>query len=269
MNDNYRQFFGFKSEPFPTDMDAADILETSQVVQTRDRFDYAVNLGAVAVITGEIGSGKTTAVRYAVSKLHPSAYKPFYITATTGSILELFRLFLNELGIETAGHSRAAMIKRIKTEIVELCRGKKLKTVLVIDEASLLRLEVFCELHTLCQFDMDTKPFLPMILVGQSNLTDKLLYPGSQPLASRVVGRGHLEGVERRMMEQYLVHHLDLTGAQTQLFDESAITAIHQGSAGLFRKANHLARGSLIAAARKKSTRVTADHVRLASTEIF
>jgi len=269
MNNNYGNFFGFKSKPFPSDIDAADILKTDQVAATCNRFNYAVDLGAVAVITGEIGSGKTTALRYAVAKLHPSAYKIFYITATTGSILELFRLFLNELGIDTASHSRAAMIKRIQTEILEISRSKKIKTVVVIDEASLLRLEVFSELHTLCQFDMDTKPILPIILVGQSNLTDKLLYPGSQQLASRVVGRGHLEGSDRKAMEQYLAHHLDLAGVQAGLFDESAITAIHQGSGGLFRKANHLARGALIAAARKKTTQVNADHVRLASTEIF
>jgi len=217
MNDNYRNFFGFQSEPFPPDIDAGDILETKQVVGTRNRFDYAVNLGGVAVITGEIGSGKTTALRFAISKLHPSSYRTFYITATTGSILELYRLFLNELGIDVASHSRAGMVKRIKAEILEISRSKKIKTIVVIDEASLLRLEVFGELHTLCQFEMDTKPFLPMILVGQSNLIDKLRYPGSKPLASRVVGRGHLEGGDRKLMELYLMHHLNLAGIESQL----------------------------------------------------
>ena len=67
----------------------------------------------------------------------------------------------------------------------------------------------------------------------------------------------------------YLEHHLQLAGVKTNLFEDAAITAIHQGSGGLLRKANHLARGSLIAAAAEEAITVTAEHVRLAATEIF
>ena len=70
-------------------------------------------------------------------------------------------------------------------------------------------------------------------------------------------------------MHQYICHHIKLCGIESNLFDESAITAVHQGSGGLLRKANHLARGALIAAAKEHSQIVTADHVRLAATEIL
>jgi type II secretory pathway predicted ATPase ExeA len=70
-------------------------------------------------------------------------------------------------------------------------------------------------------------------------------------------------------MEGYLAHHLKLAGGRKDLFEEAAVTAIYQGSAGLFRKANHLARGSLIAAAQSQCTIVSAEHVRIASTELF
>ena len=118
----------------------------------------------------------------------------------------IYRLILAELGITAAGISRAAMCRRIKHEILESA-GKKINTVLVVDEASLLRLEVFCELHTLCQFEMDSKPFLPLVLAGQSNLVDSLMYPGSMPLASRVVAKSHFVGVDREEIQAYLLHH--------------------------------------------------------------
>ena len=70
-------------------------------------------------------------------------------------------------------------------------------------------------------------------------------------------------------METYLQHHLTIAGIDHMLFDQAAITAIHQGSGGLFRKANHLARGALIAATDDKSGVVNAEHVRLAATEVF
>ena len=95
------------------------------------------------------------------------------------------------------------------------------------------------------------------------------MYPGSRPLASRIVARSHLEGADRRQMEVYLAHHLKLAGIKRDLFEESAVTAIYQGSAGLFRKANHLARGSLVAAAQDQSVTVSAEHVSTASIELF
>ncbi|MBT7697726.1 MAG: AAA family ATPase, partial [Desulfobacterales bacterium] len=193
----------------------------------------------------------------------------FYITATSGPVLELYRQILTEMGILQSSNSKAAMTRLIKNEIVELINGKKMKVVLVIDEASLLRMEVLAELHTITQFDKDSKPWLPVIMVGQSNLIDKMMYRASAPFASRIVTRSHLEGLDRQGMQQYLEHHLSLVGVKNNLFEDAAVTAIHQGSGGLLRKANHLARGSIIAASKEKSKTVMAEHVRLAATEVF
>jgi general secretion pathway protein A len=172
------------------------------------------------------------------------------------------------LGMDMKGASRAMMTRLIKQEIVEI-RSKKMKIVLMIDEASLLRLEVFAELHTLTQFEQDSKPFLPMILSGQINLVDNLQYRNSLPLASRVIARSHLKGIDLKTMDSYLRHHLAIAGVKRMLFEDAAVTAIHQGSGGLFRKANHLARGAIIAAAKNESATVTAEHVRLAATELL
>jgi type II secretory pathway predicted ATPase ExeA len=70
-------------------------------------------------------------------------------------------------------------------------------------------------------------------------------------------------------MQTYLQHHLRIAGTKRMLFDETAVTAIQQGSGGIFRKANHLARGALVAAAMEKSKSVNAEHVRIAASEIF
>jgi type II secretory pathway predicted ATPase ExeA len=108
-----------------------------------------------------------------------------------------------------------------------------------------------------------------MILADQNKLIDKVSYRCSPPLASRIVARSHLQGTELAGMQDYLKHHLAIAGIKQNLFDQNAITAIHQASSGLLRKANHLARGVLIAAAANQAAPVNADHVRLASTKIF
>jgi type II secretory pathway predicted ATPase ExeA len=269
MDKSYRAFFGFKKEPFGSDLQINEILQTPELIAVKERFDYTLRIGAIALVTGDIGSGKSTALRYAMGQLHPSEYITLYLIASSGSILELYRQLLVELGFNTTATSRATMTRLIKREIQELVVGKKMKVALIIDEASLIRLDVFAEFYTLTQFEGDSKPYLPIILAGQSNLIDKLEYRTSKPLASRIVARSHLEAVNREDMEQYIRHHLSIAGVKKNLFDPSAITAIHQGSGGLFRKANNLARGSLIAAAKSQSMAVNSEHVRLASTELF
>ena len=269
MNENYRTFFGFAREPFASDLALKEILQTEELIAVQKRFDYTLRLGGIGLVTGEIGSGKSTALRYASGKLHPSEHQTFYVIASSGSILELYRQISTELGITKTTNSKAVITGLIRKEIVEWVQGKKMKVALIIDEASLLRLEVFAELHTICQFDKDSKPWLPLILAGQSSLVDKLMYRTSAPLASRIIVRSHLEGLDRQGMQQYLKHHLKLTGVKNNLFQDAAVTAIHQGSGGLLRKANHLARGALVAAAVAQSSMVEPEHVRLAATEIF
>jgi general secretion pathway protein A len=269
MNAQYRIFFEMQREAFAADIDLEHIMQTPALQSVTERVHYAMSIGAIALVTGEIGSGKSTALRYVTGMLHPSEYRSLYFVATTGPISELYRQVLYALGASMTGISKAIMVQRIKNELLELVQNKRLKVVLVIDEASLLRLEVFAELHTLTQFEKDSKPYLPIVLAGQANLADSLTYRSSLPLASRIVARSHLEGVSRTQMHDYLMHHLSICGVKHDIFENAAVTAIHQGSGGLFRKANHLARGAIIVAAKSKSSMVTADHVRTASTEIF
>jgi len=266
---SYRMFFGFAREPFTADLDLDGILQTEDLLGVSQRVEYVMRIGAIGLVTGEVGAGKSTALRWTVGQLHPSKYKPLWVTATSGSILEVYRQLLAELDIHTAASSRAVLTRRIKQQVLELVSGKKQQPLLIIDEASLLRLDVFAELHTLTQFQGDSKPWLPIILAGQNNLADNLLYRTAVPLASRIVARSHLKAVNREGMQQYIEHHLNVTGVKNSPFEEQAVTAIHQGSGGLYRKANHLARGALIAATAEKSQAVTADHVRIADSELL
>lgn len=266
---SYRPFFGFAKEPFSHDLDIKDIMNTPELQAVCSRFQYALALGGVAVITGEIGSGKSTAMRFAQHELHPAEFLPLHLFATSGSILELYRQIAHCLGLNQLSASKARMTALIRAEIQNLRTVKKLKPLLIIDEASLLRVDVCAELHTLLQFQQDAKHYLPLFLVGQANILDKLAYRHCAPLASRVITRCHLEGLNLQDMQAYLLHHIKVAGVNHPLFDDSATVAIHQGAGGLLRKANHLARGALIAAAKHNAHIVCADHVRLAATEIL
>ena len=263
-----RHFFGFTKEPFSADIRVEELFHTAALEAAKERCLYAVNLGAVSVITGDVGSGKSTALRYAASALHPSQYQLISVVASTGSIIEVLKQICMALEVEWTSISLAKLMRMVRGAITEIGKRRQVP-VLIIDEASLLRIEVFAQLHTLGQFDMDSNPLLPIVLAGQNNLLDKLMYLTSRPLASRVIGRSHLDGLKQKDMAGYLKHHLEIAGIAEQLFSDEAVLAIHQGSGGLLRRANLLAKGSLIAASREKCMVVSAEHVRMASTEIF
>lgn len=265
---NYKSFFGFTKEPFSHEIRTDELYHTVALPATTERFLYSIELGAISVITGEVGSGKSTSLRYGASKLHPSQYRVLYVIASTGSVLEILRQICIALNVENRSYSLSLLTKTIRDILMEVSYRKQVP-VLIIDEAHLLRLGVFAQLHTIGQFEMDSKPLMPIILAGQNNLLDKLMYHTSRPLASRVVGRSHLEGLKLKEMTGYLKHHLEIAGIKEQLFSEEATLAIHQGSGGLLRRANTLGRGSLIAAAKERCHVVSAEHVRIASTEII
>lgn len=265
---NIKNVFGFTREPFAQDIPPDQLYPAPGLQAAAERLQYAVSLASVALITGEVGAGKSTTLRYTASKLHPSLYRVIPIVASSGSIMEIYRQIALALDVGARGVSLALLSKTIRDVLVEIAQ-RKIIPVLVIDEANLMRLEVFAQLQTLAQFEFDSRPVLAMILAGQNNLIDKLMYHGSRPLASRVIGRTLLEGLKLKDMTGYLKHHLDVAGVAHQLFSDEAITAIHQGSGGLPRTANALARGALIAAASEKASLVAADHVRKASSEVF
>lgn len=265
---NFRTYYGFTSEPFLLQINTDQLYPTKALNSSYDRLLYAIKLKAIAIITGEVGSGKSTTLRYAADKLHPSQYQIIPVIASPGSILEILRLVGIELNLDVKTHSTALITKAIKSILVEIIQRKQ-NPILIIDEAHLMRLEVFTYLHTLGQIQINTKLMLPIILSGQNSLIDKLLYHTSKPIASRVVAKTHLEGLKLIDMTGYLKHHLEIAGLADQLFSDEAILAIHQGSGGLLRRANILARGALIAAANEKCQMVAAEHVRIASTEII
>ena len=260
--------FGLSGEPFLQDIPSNKLFPIPGLKAFLERFDYAVLLGAISVITGEVGSGKSTSLRAAAARLHPSQYIVVPLVASSTSVLEFLRQLSLQLGAPPVSNSISRMLHSIH-EMLANAVAKKQRPVIIIDEAHLMRLELLAHLHALLQLPYDQHSLVPLVLSGQNLLIDRLLYHTSHPFASRIVGRTLLQGLKLDDMTRYLHHHLQIVGGKPELFAEEAIVAIHQSSGGLLRRANHLARGAMLAAASEKAPVVTAEHVRVASTEIF
>lgn len=266
--DAIRHHFGFRKDPFPQNVAVKDLYPLPALSPLEQRVSFAVDQKAISVITGDVGSGKSTSLRYVAHTFHPSEFELISIVGGNYSPMELYRQILLHFGVSYMSYQVSMMVAKIREIILEIA-SRKVIPVLMVDEAHLLKRSVFTQLHTLAQFEFDSRPVMPMILCGQDLLLEHLMANAVRPLASRVLGRNHLEAIKMEVMEEYLNHHIRLAGTSSKIFSREAVFAIHQGSGGLLRRANSLAKTALMACAMDESHTISAEHVRLASTEIF
>ena len=266
--DSIRHHFGLKRDPFPQNIPVKDLYPLPALEPLEKRVFFAIQQKAISVITGDVGSGKSTSLRYVASKCHSSEYELITIVGGEVSPMELYRQILLTFGQAFLSYQMSILISKIREIILEIA-SRKVTPVLIVDEAHLLKRAVFTQLHTLAQFEFDSKPVMPLVLCGQDGLLDLLMANDVRPLASRVLGRNYLEAIKKEVMDEYLNHHLHLAGTSKKIFSDEAIFAIHQGSGGLLRKANYLAKTALLACVMEGGSVVSGEHVRIASTEVF
>ncbi len=265
---NLRHVFGLRKDPFPQDIPVKELFKLPALEPLEKRTMFAIEQKAISIITGDVGSGKSTSLRYVCSKCHPSEYQQISIVGGGYSLMELYRIILQSFGVDNHTYQVSRMVKNIRELVLEMA-SRKVTPLLIIDEAHLLKKNVFTELHTLIQFEYDSRPVMPMILCGQELLIDHLMMNSARPLASRVLGRNNLESIKKEVMDEYLKHQLKIAGASKNIISEEASFAIHQGSGGLLRSANFLAKTSMLAAAIDGCQTVSAEHVRIAANELF
>lgn len=266
--DNLRHFFGLKKDPFPQNIPVRDLYPLPSLSPLEKRVFFAIEQKAISVITGDVGAGKSTSLRYVMSKCHASEYHQIPIVGGAYSLMELYRQILLSFGVQFRSYQISVIINQIRELLLEIV-SRKMIPLLIIDEAHLLKQNVFTQLHTLVQFEYDSQPVMPVILCGQDLLLDHLMANSARPLASRVLGRSHLEALRKEVMIEYLEHHLKLAGSTKNIFTDDSIFAIHQSSGGLLRKANFLAKTAMMAAAMEENHLITPEHVRIAATEIL
>ena len=166
MSSNYRSFFGFKRDPFAEDVDPNSLLKLPGMCSAKERMDYALSIGGVMALSGEVGSGKSTSIRWALSQYHPSQVKVVRLVGNGGPITEFYKSLCWEIGVDLQTNSRSKLIRAFQEAVVDAVRNKRQKVMVVVDEAGLLRPEVFTEMHVITQFEQDSRHHLALVLAG-------------------------------------------------------------------------------------------------------
>jgi type II secretory pathway predicted ATPase ExeA len=240
----YEAFYGLREKPFSIlpDPDLIYWGRTHRMAFAMLEFGVMNNAG-FTVITGEIGSGKTTLVRYLLRRLNPKV-KVGLISNTPHGRDELLRWIMMSLDQPFEG-DYPTLFRRFQNFLYSQY-ANKYRTILIIDEAQNLGWEALEELRMLSNINADKFQYLQLILVGQPQLRDLLRSPQLLQFAQRVSSDFHLKPLDPPDVAQYIDHRLKAVGAQSPLFTREACAAIASASYGIPRIINILCDTALV-----------------------
>ena len=244
--DRLQAHYGFTRMPFSRDIAPQALHPHPAHREAIARIDWCVSQRQLGVITGEVGAGKTVAIRAALGALEPSRHQVIYIPDPTIGMRGIQSQIVTALGGTPAFYSGVLATQPAGLLAGELDERARLP-VIVIDEAHLLANNDLESLRMLTNTDMDTGSHFAMLLVGQPTLRRRLKLAVLAALDQRISTRYTITGMGATDTADYIRHHLKFAGRSDPLFSDDAIGAIHQAARGYPRAVNNLAIAALIA----------------------
>ncbi|MFA0085086.1 AAA family ATPase [Vibrio sp. 10N.261.51.F12] len=241
----YKDFFGFHEVPF-------SIVPSSRYLFLSQRHREAMQHlqaglgqgGGFAMLTGEVGTGKTTVAKAMLAALDDKTASGFILNPTFSS-QDLLEAICDEFSLT---YPERASLKQLSQAIYRYLQSNEeqgVNTLLVIDEAQHLSADVLEQLRLLTNLETDDRKLLKVLLIGQPELQDKLRTMQLRQLAQRITGRYHLLPLTEGEARQYIEFRLSMAGGQSTLFSKSAVSVINHSSQGIPRLINLIADKSL------------------------
>ncbi len=245
----YRKFFGLEEPPFNLTPDPRFLYFSKRHREALAAFVYGVKEAkGFTAITGEIGSGKTTLCRSFLQELDPETTRVALILNSYLSDLELLQTINEELGIESESRSKKDLIRELNTFLLDQNEQGK-TTILIIDEAQNLSMEVLEQIRMLSNLETDTRKLIQILLIAQPELNEILARPDLEQLNQRIMVRCHLLPLGRDEIYHYIRHRLHVAGAKLNIsITPTALNRIYRYSGGIPRKINLMADRMLLAA---------------------
>ena len=243
----FQEHYGFTSLPFTKTIPTKDLYPTAGQKELAARLTYLVRERGFGLVTGEIGSGKSTAVRTFTAGLDPNRYLVIYLSNPTTGMTGLYRDLLSSLGHEPP-YTAARMVTRIRTALADLQTAKRRWAVVILDEAHLLTQPMLEQLRLLLADKMDSESLATLVLVGPPTLRQTLHLSVNEAFHQRLVVRAHLGPLDLAETIGYVRHQVKIAGyTGSALFSDDAIQRIFEYTKGLPRCINQLCTTALMA----------------------
>lgn len=257
----YLKHFKLERKPFDQlpDPDFLYLAEQHDEALSRMQFAVAIN-DSFTIITGEIGSGKTTLVRKLLSDLTDEC-TPAFITHTRLNAIELLQMILVQLGVKPFKMGKSEMLTELQ-RIVDSERDNGRRVVIVVDEGQNFSIELLEELRLLTCMDTNESKSINIVLMGQPQLSTTLQSPDLDQLRQRCRLRFHLNALSENETVEYIRHRLTVAGGDPgAIFDGEALEAVYGFTRGIPRLINTICDTAMIMAFIGKRDQVTMESI--------
>jgi general secretion pathway protein A len=265
----YTEFFGLNEKPFSITPDPRYLYMSARHADALAHLVYGISeSGGFIQLTGEVGTGKTTLIRSLLEQL-PAKAEIALVLNPQLSTLEFLQIICQELRIPAPREDTVkARIDSLNQHLLRAyAEGRRI--VLIVDEAQTLSPELLEQIRLLTNLETPKKKLLQIILIGQPELRDLLARSEMRQVAQRITGRYHLEPLSKKDTGVYVRHRMRIAGAQSDVFESSAIRALYRKSRGIPRLINVVADRALLAAYTRDARRVDGRLVKRAAAEVF
>lgn len=265
----YTSFFGMNCNPFLKEDSSKYIFKSNDYIQVLSRLNYIKDIKGIALFYGEIGFGKTYAVRAFINSLNKDLYKIIYINATSEmTSFDFLKILTDNFFLNIGSCYRSDIYINIQEEIIRIVNKDKMKIIIVIDEAHLLNKDVFSILKVLYDFEMDSKDYVSLILVGYKDIKVELSKRIYESLNQRIIVKYEFKGFDRDEVKEYIASRLELANASKDIFLPDACNALYSCSRSSPRKLNTLVINALMLAFQMNKTIIDSEIVMLAKGEM-
>ena len=243
----YNQFYELKESPFNVTSDPAFFYSSSRHSEAFSHLVYGIQQRkGILVITGEIGTGKTTLCRTLLNNLDHKTRTAFILHPNFSEI-QLLQLIVKDLGITPKAQNKAALISGLNDFLLEeTSQGHNVA--LIIDEAQNLRPNQLEQIRLLSNLETEKEKLLQIVLVGQPELMEKLKLVSLRQLNQRIMVRYHILPLDKSELNDYIHHRLKVAGAIDKLhFTKEAVDEIFLYSGGTPRLINIICDRTLLA----------------------
>jgi len=266
----YNSFFGFKEKPFTIAPNPQYLFMGKHHQEALAHMLYGLQgEGGIMVLTGEVGTGKTTICRSLLNQL-PENTDVAYIINPRQSETEMLASLCDELHITCAdNHSSKALTDALNQYLLD-AHTKGRHTVLIIDEAQNLEVAVLEQLRLLTNLETNDKKLLQIMLLGQPELSDILQRQDLRQFAQRITSRYHLTPLDKAEVTAYVNHRLAIAGCDTQtIFSKAVLGVLFEYSAGIPRLINLIADRALLGAYASECKQVSKTILQQAKQEVL